>query len=98
MVLRQLSAATFRSEVFSSVMTNFSASEKVFDETSGPTAAAVPKAGGAPAGGSPGCCDCVPLGGCVFPHDASAAPTRPRDVWVKNSLRDFAIVSSGAEL
>src|SRR5262249_91476 len=89
MVTRQLSAAIFISGGFSSVITSFSASTNVVGETSGPTAGAVPKAGGAPAGGSPGFAASLVF--CVLLHDAKAAPTRPRDVWVKNSLRDFGM-------
>lgn len=81
MVTRQLSAATFRSGALSSVMTSFSASANVEGETSGPTAADVPNAGGAPAGGSPafGVAG-VSLDLCVLPQDAKATPTRPSDV------------------
>src|SRR5215813_11840052 len=92
MVTRQLSAAILISGGFSSLITSFSASMNVVDETSGPTGGAVPKAGGAPAGGSPGFgVDGASPALCVLLHDAKAAPTRPRDVWVKNSLRDFGI-------
>src|SRR5215471_6487150 len=89
MVTRQLSAAILISGGFSSVITSFSASTNVVGETSGPTAGAVPNAGGAPAGGSPGVGASLVF--CVLLQDAKAAPTRPRDVWVKNSLRDFGI-------
>ena len=52
-ILRQLPAACSRSAGVSENCTSFSASAKVAAETGGPKSGAVPKAGGAPAGGVP---------------------------------------------
>src|SRR5262249_42127855 len=52
MLLRQLPAACSRSAGLRSNWTSFSTSAKVAGETGGPTSGAVPKAGGAPAGGA----------------------------------------------
>jgi hypothetical protein len=84
MEVRQLSAAMVRSGAVNCTFTSFSASTKVADETSGPTGGDVLKAGGAPAGGSPGF--------CALARVATAVPNKLRDAWVKNSLRDFDIV------
>src|ERR1700693_170332 len=81
MVLRQLPAATERSAAVISNCTNFSASANVVVDTSGPTAGPVPNAGGAPGGKSEWLCPC--------PCNTAAAPSIPRDVTVKNCLRDF---------
>src|SRR5438270_8009271 len=81
MVLRQLPAATARSAAVISNCTSFSASAKVAGDTSGPTAGPVPNAGGAPGG------SCV--GSCVLLLEATAAPIRPSEVWVKKCLRDL---------
>src|SRR5258708_38237087 len=81
MILRQLPAATARSLALISTCTSFSASAKVDGDTSGPTAGAVPKAGGAPGGKS--------AGFCARLEYAAAAPSTPRDVTAKNCLRDF---------
>src|ERR1022692_2744954 len=86
MVVRQLPAATARSVPVSSTCMSFSASAKVEGDTSGPTAGAVPNAGGAPGGSS--------AGFCALPGRAAAAPSNPRDVRDRNCLRDFDIVSS----
>src|SRR5258708_36132424 len=75
MVLRQAPAATERSAAVSCTCTSFSAAANVEGVTAGPTDGPTPKAGGAPGGGS---CACV-----------VAAPSRPRDAFVKNCLRDF---------
>src|ERR1700737_3954208 len=81
MSLRQLPAAIVRSLPLSSTCASFSASAIVEGEISGPTAGAVPNAGGAPGGRLGDVCALVPREG--------AAPRRPSDVWVKNCLRDF---------
>src|ERR1700690_271982 len=81
MELRQLPAAKASSLALNSTCMSFSASAKVVGDTSGPTAGAVPKAGGAPGGSSEGCWLC--------PYDATAAPKSARGAWVKNCLRDF---------
>src|SRR5258708_38029642 len=96
MVLRQLLAAMARSLALNSICTSFSASAKVEGETSGPTAGPVPNAGGAPGGRSVGCCAKL--------RYAVAAANKPRDVWVRNCLRYFAmnpptgIVAGGCDL
>ena len=52
-------------------------------DTSGPTAGPAPNAGGAPGG--------KPLGVCARLLPGMAAPIKPTDVSVRNSLRDFDI-------
>src|ERR1700678_718661 len=84
MVVRQLPAATARSAALNSTCTSFSASLKVAGETCGPTAGAVPKAGGAPGGG-------MAASGAGFRH-ADAAAARPMDARLKNCLRDLDIL------
>src|ERR1700676_26515 len=96
MVLRQLPAATSRSSAAISNCTNFSASANVVADTSGPTAGPVPNAGGAPGGRSAEFC---PAEVCPAPREPLTAPSArspsnrvpstPRDVTVKNCLRDF---------
>jgi hypothetical protein len=81
MELRQLPAASARSDWRKFTCTSFSASAKVDGETSGPTGGAVPKAGGVPAGSSPG--------SCFLLLQAVAAPSRPIDELAKKFLRDF---------
>src|SRR5882762_12044156 len=81
MVARQRSAATFKSLGVISIWTSLCASVKVVVETTGPTAGAVPKAGGAPGGRSPGFCASL--------HSAAAEPKMPKDVCAINCLRDF---------
>src|SRR5258707_10538923 len=89
MFTRQVSAARARSAVVKFIWTSFSASAKVAGETSGPTAGPVPKAGGAPGGSCVGswassfACSCAPL------LEATAAPSKPSEVWVKKCLRDL---------
>src|SRR5258708_25175238 len=73
--LRQLPAACDRSAEVNSNWTSFSASANVEVDTCGPTAGAVPNAGGAPAGGSP-------VFGC-FLLQAAAAPINPNEVFRK---------------
>src|SRR3979411_3556753 len=85
-MLRQLPAAVARSLALNSICTSFSASAKVDGDTSGPTAGAVPKAGGAPGGKS--------AGFCARLEYAAAAPSAPRDVTLKNCLHDLDIGSS----
>src|SRR6266702_5327013 len=98
MDLRQLPAACFRSAPVNWMLTNFSASAKVWAKTSGPTSDAVPKAGGAPGGGavagSVGFMDSVAF--CVFSfplQEATAAPNNPVVVRVRNCLRVFDMSS-----
>src|ERR1700689_2966208 len=91
MLTRQLLAAKERSASFNSTCTSFSASPNVAGDTCGPTGRAVPNAGGAPAG-RPGCCSWPRQG--VAAANGVAAASRPRDVSVKNSLRDFDMPSS----
>src|ERR1017187_1543762 len=81
MVVRQLPAATARSVPLSSTCMSFSASAKVEGDTSGPTAGAVPNAGGAPGGSWAG------FGALLGP--AAAVPSKPRDVRDRNCLSDF---------
>src|ERR1019366_10042102 len=61
--------------------TSFSPSAKVAGNTAGPTGGAVPKAGGAPAGGAPGVCDAR--------RHAAAEAIRAADARFRNCLRDF---------
>src|SRR6266581_9668079 len=98
MDLRQLPAACLRSAPVNWMLTNFSASAKVWAETSGPTSGAVPKAGGAPGGsavaGSVGFTDSVAF--CVFSfplQEATAAPNNPVVARVRNCLRVFNMSS-----
>src|SRR6201994_2514545 len=79
--LRQLTTASLRSASLNSTWTSFSASAKVSGDTSGPTAGAVAKAGGVPAGGS--------AGFFVSLQEETAIPKRPRELLVRNCLRDF---------
>src|ERR1035438_1788264 len=60
---------------------SFSASAKVEGDTSGPTAGAVPNAGGVPGGSS--------AGFWALLGPAAAAPSKLRDVRARNCLRDF---------
>src|SRR5207302_5755983 len=83
MFTRQEAAACVRSAGRSSTRASFSASAKVLGETSGPTAGPVPKAEGAP-GGS---CE----GSCASDVAATAAPSRPSDVFARNCLREFGM-------
>ena len=56
-----------------------------------PTGGAVPKAGGAPGGGSPGVDDdsfCF-RGDCCGLQETTAAPRRPSEVRLRNRLRDL---------
>jgi hypothetical protein len=69
--------------------TSFSASSNVVDETRGPTAGAVPNAGGAPAGNSAP--DPVGEVAGFFSHAALAAISAA--VVLKNCLRDFDIAT-----
>src|SRR6266481_675237 len=85
MELRQLPAAAARSVALNFIWTSFSASANVEAETAGPTAGAVPNAGGAPGGRSTGV--------CAWLRRATAAPRRPRDVRLKNCLRDLNMAS-----
>src|SRR5882762_1991310 len=89
MVRRQLSAATERSFAFISYCTNFSASAKVAEDTSGPTSGAVPNAGGAPGVG----CEGFEVWLCT-----AAAPKRPKEASVMNCLRDLTDGSPRDEL
>jgi hypothetical protein len=79
MDVRQLLAATTRWGWVNSTWTSFSAWANVAGETTGPTAGAVLKAGGAPGGKSLVDCACA------------LAPSKPTDVCCKNFLRDFFI-------
>jgi hypothetical protein len=88
MVFRQLSAACCRSSGFSSNWTNLSASAKVTVETGGPTSGDVPKAGGAPAGGTSVRAFCF-----VSSQAAATAIRTDAPVPVRKSLRDFVIAS-----
>src|SRR6266705_6277879 len=90
MDLRQLPAACLRSAPVNWMLTNFSASAKVWAETSGPTSGAVPKAGGAPGGGA--------VAGSVgfmafLLQEATAAPNNPVVARVRNCLRVFNMSS-----
>src|SRR5579862_771046 len=87
--LRQLPAASSRSAGRNSTCISFSASANVDGETTGPTGAAVPKAGGAPAGVS------AAFGFVLLVLHPAAAPSRLTDVLVRKRLRDFDILSSG---
>src|ERR1700722_17120762 len=81
MALRQLATASLRSESLNSTRTSFSASANVSGDTSGPTGGAVAKAGGAPGGNS-----------AVFFsswQEVTAIPRRPRELLVRNCLRDL---------
>src|SRR6266581_1372167 len=98
MDLRQLPAACLRSAPVNWMLTNFSASAKVWAKTSGPTSGAVPKAGGAPGGGavagSVGFMDSVAF--CVFSfplQEAAATPNNPVVARVRNCLRVFNMSS-----
>jgi hypothetical protein len=71
-----------------STWTSFSASTNVSGVTAGPTGAAVPNAGGAP--GVLGVC--FGSGDSAASFAATAAPIKPIELLVKNSLRDFAIL------
>src|SRR5216683_7989382 len=79
--LRQLAAASLRSASCNSTWTSFSASAKVSGDTSGPTGGAVAKAGGVPAGNSTGFFSWL--------QEETAIPRRPRELFVRNCLRDF---------
>src|SRR5277367_5344819 len=68
---------------------SFSASAKVAAVTSGPTAGAVPKAGGAPG--------VVVVAGFCASADAAVEASRVSVLWVRNSRRDFDMGSSGAD-
>src|SRR5712664_642682 len=89
MFTRQESAARARSAVVNCACTSFSASAKVADDTSRPTAGPVPKAGGAPGGSCVGSCASSFAWYCALPPVATAAPMRPSEVWVKKCLRDL---------
>jgi hypothetical protein len=84
--LRQLATACLRSASLNSTCTSFSASANVRGDTSGPTAGAVAKAGGAPGGNSEVFCSWV--------QEVTAIPKRPREPLAKNCLRDFDIAHS----
>src|SRR5262245_22054566 len=86
MALRQFPAAWLRSATLNSKSISFSAAANVDGDTSGPTAGAVPNAGGAPGGGS--------FGFWALTRDATAAPIKPSDACVKNFLHDFAMSPS----
>ena len=73
--------ACLRSFSLNSTCTSFSASAKVEDDTSGPTGGAVAKAGGDPGGGAAGFFSWL--------HEVTAIPRTPRELLVKNCLRDF---------
>src|SRR5271168_1583625 len=90
MAERQLPAAWARSFSVRGNWTSFSASAKVAAVTSGPTAGAVPKAGGAPG--------VVGVAGfwARLVLVAAAAPSKVSVLWVRNSRRDFDICPSGA--
>src|ERR1039458_4978179 len=63
--------------------TSFSASAKVAGETSGPTGGAVPKAGGAPGGGTAEV--------WAARRHAAAEAINAREARLRNCLRDFAM-------
>src|SRR5947207_115557 len=86
---RQDSAASARSAGVKFTCTSFSASAKVAGDTSGPTAGPVPNVGGAPGGSCVGSCATSASWICALLFEATAAPMRPSDVWVKKSLRDL---------
>ena len=77
MDLRQFSAAVARSSALRGTWTSFSASTKVAVETGGPASAAVPKAGGIPAGALlvPGCFDSL-LQAAVMAARTAVTPFR----------------------
>src|ERR1700676_5011472 len=79
--LRQLATASLRSASLNSTWTSFSASVNVSGDTSGPTGGAVAKAGGAPGGNSAGFFSSL--------QEVTAIPRRPRELLVRNCLRDF---------
>src|SRR5689334_20651450 len=82
MLFRQFCAACVRSFSVISTRTSFSASAKVAAETSGPTAGAVPNAGGAPGG---------ELGGgfCANTRDSAAAASMAADEVSRKSRREW---------
>ena len=80
----QLPAACVRSFGVISTCTSFSASENVSGVTTGPTGAAVPKAGGAP--GVVGVCFARAVLADI------AAPINPKEPFARNSRRDRGIV------
>ena len=90
MAERQLPAACARSFSVRGNWTSFSASAKVLGVTSGPTAGAVPKAGGAP--GVVGV-----AGFWARLVVAAAAPSKVSVLWVRNSRRDFDMCPSGGD-
>src|ERR1700730_4978670 len=86
MSLRLLPAAIVRSLPLSSTCASFSASAKVEGDTSGPTAGAVPNAGGAPGGRS------AAFWVAVLLH-AQAVATTPIQARLRKCLRDFDMFS-----
>ncbi len=80
--LRQLATASLRSASVNLTWTSFSASANVSGDTSGPTGGAVAKAGGVPAGASAGL-----ISGLL--QEETATPKSPRELLVRNCLRDF---------
>src|SRR5579859_2643183 len=86
-VFLQLEAASARSASVMGNCTSFSPSANVVVETSGPNAGPAPNAGGAPGGKFEGF--------CARSREAAAALSSPREVTVKNSLRDLDIVFLG---
>ena len=85
MLTRQVFAACSRSFLLNSTCTSFPASTSVCAETSGPTGFAVPNAGGIPAGSCVGSC----ARALAIASGATAVPTNPKAVDVKNSLLVF---------
>src|SRR5882724_3593698 len=85
MAARQLPAASRDSCRLISTCINFSASEKVTAETSGPTGGEVANAEGAPGGvlgGLPPCAGATS-------YTPMVAPTTPKDALVRKRLREF---------
>src|ERR1700733_9998697 len=102
MACRQLSAACFSSAVVSETRTSFLDSSKVTPETSGPTAGAVPKAGGVPGGDEPAlggggaALGWWGSGGAWQPTAAAARPSEPCLRKVRRDLSRSSIdIASG---
>jgi hypothetical protein len=85
-VRRHVAAAIARSVSASGNWTSFSASAKVFTDTSGPKAGPAPNAGGAPGGRVERF--------CARRRETAAVLKTPSDVRVRNSRRDLDIVST----